>query len=410
MRQKLLYITPVLPAIAGNGLAMRAGNVLEALAARYRVSLLVVPLYPSMDATLPPAFAAMCERHLVLPAGACRQVYRARDFDCVHVFRLAAIPIMDACVDLSGHPFLQLDLDDIESKANRRLADLCRINGLEDQASALDAEAARLAKTEDAAFDRFNRVFVCSLCDQRELQARTLTEIAVLPNTIHPAAAIADRADNGGIFRFLFVGSLGVYANEDAVVYFCEQILPILRRQAPRPFAVHVVGTYPSARLCEIAESAGVRVVGPVPEVASWYRAADAVIVPLRAGGGTRIKILEAFHYGRPVVSTPLGAEGLDARHGEHLLIADHPAGFADHCRMLMEDSNLSARIAESAAALLQERYAMVSAQKIVASWADFPALRRSPSAAWRSWSNYISRQFDRAPAACEYPGRRSPP
>ena len=410
MRQKLLYITPVLPAITGNGLAMRAGSVLEALAARYRVSLMVVQLYASVDAALPPVFAAMCERHVVLPAGAVRRVYRAADFDCIHVFRLASAAFLSACVDLSGRPFMQLDLDDIESKANRRLADLYRLNGCEDEAARLDREAARLAKTEDDALGRFSRVFVCSSCDQRELQARSRTEIAVLPNTIRPAAPTSARSENEDVFRFLFVGSLGVYANEDAVVYFCDRILPILRREAPRPFVVHVVGTCPSARQLEIAESAGVRVVGPVPEVASWYRAADAVIVPLRTGGGTRIKILEAFDHGCPVVTTSLGSEGLDVRDGQHLLIADHPGAFADCCRLLMEDRSLAQRIGENAGALLRERYVMARLQKVVASFADFPVPRRSPSDALRSWSSYISRRFDREPVVCAYPGRRSPP
>jgi glycosyltransferase involved in cell wall biosynthesis len=410
MRQRLLYITPVMPATTGNGLAMRAGSILEALSTRYKISLLVVQQYSGVTPKLPPGLRSMCDRCVILPAGAVVQpVFRAAAFDCIHVFRLASIPFLDAYVTPSRNTWLQLDLDDIESKATRRLAILYRLNGCAQEASRLDCELQRLEKLEEDAFRRFHRVFVCSRADQQELQARTCTEIAVLPNTIRAISCVSPRRD-AELFRFLFVGSLGVYANEDAVLYFCEHILPLLRRQAARPFTVDIVGSFPSARLRALAEDAGARVIGPVADVRQWYQAADAVIVPLRTGGGTRIKILEAFSYRRPVVTTTLGAEGLGLRNGAHALVADRRDAFADACASLMNDRILSDKLVENAANLLRDRYTMATLQKTIASFAGFPVRRRSPAAVLRSWSRYIFARFDHAPVACGYPGPQSLP
>jgi polysaccharide biosynthesis protein PslH len=92
-----------------------------------------------------------------------------------------------------------------------------------------------------------------------------------------------------------------------------------------------------------------VTVIGAVPDVADYYRAADAVIIPLRAGGGTRIKLLEAFSYRRSVVSTALGAEGIEVRHGIHLFIADTPGDFAQQCLRLMQTPALGVELAGQA-------------------------------------------------------------
>ena len=100
-----------------------------------------------------------------------------------------------------------------------------------------------------------------------------------------------------------------------------------------------------------------IHVTGTVDDVGPYYERAQVAVVPLRAGGGSRLKILEAFALGRPVVSTTLGAEGLDVVDGEHLLLADTAAAFAEAVIRLLEDPELSARIAGAARALVEERY-----------------------------------------------------
>ena len=97
--------------------------------------------------------------------------------------------------------------------------------------------------------------------------------------------------------------------------------------------------------------------MGEVAEVGAELAAADIAVVPIRFGGGTRIKILEAFAYRIPVVSTTVGCEGLDVVDGEHLLIADDPAAFAAACVRLHEDADLRARLVTAAAQLWETRY-----------------------------------------------------
>ena len=82
-------------------------------------------------------------------------------------------------------------------------------------------------------------------------------------------------------------------------------------------------------------------------DLASEYASADAVVVPIRSGGGTRIKALEAFAHGKPVVATPVGIEGLAVRHGVEALVGEIPAAIAAHCLALMEDAGLRRRLAE---------------------------------------------------------------
>src|SRR5262249_34836826 len=155
--------------------------------------------------------------------------------------------------------------------------------------------------------------------------------MVVIPNAVRVPTRIAARP-RGGPFTLLFVGTLGYYPNEDAAIYFRAEILPRLQVTAGRSVRLLIVGSNPSARLQALARDHQVTVTGTVPDVTRYYAAADAVIVPLRAGGGTRIKVLEAFGHRRPVVSTTVGAQGIEVTPGTHLLIGDTPRAFADQC------------------------------------------------------------------------------
>jgi glycosyltransferase involved in cell wall biosynthesis len=128
-----------------------------------------------------------------------------------------------------------------------------------------------------------------------------------------------------------------------------------------------------SREVRELSEIPEVRLVGAVPDVAPVYRDAHAVVVPIRSGGGTRIKVLEAFSYGRPVVSTPVGIEGIEARPEEHLLVGDSPAALAAHCLRLMRDPALACRLAERAMALLKSAYTVDALARDASAFAPDP-------------------------------------
>ena len=375
---RLLYVSPVVPSLGGNGLAMRAGMVLQGLSRVCRTSLLVVPLYPPLDSPIPEFFQSLCERTVCVSADAAAEAYRAERFDVIHVFRLSALPFARAYFGDRGSRFRCLDLDDIESLTHRRIAALCRANGDTRAGEAAETAATRYALLEGLAFRGVDRVYVCSRRDRELLANRCPNEISVLPNAVRPPARVTPHP--GGVFRFLFLGTLGYYPNHDAVLWFCSAILPVLKSRARIPFEVEFAGRGASETLRAAVESAGARFAGAVPDVQACYEACHAVIAPLRAGGGSRIKILEAFSYQRPVISTPAGIEGIEAGTDEHVLVGESAEAFASACLRLMENRDLRERLARNAESLWSRRYSPEALQKTVSSLADFPVRPESPS------------------------------
>jgi glycosyltransferase involved in cell wall biosynthesis len=137
--------------------------------------------------------------------------------------------------------------------------------------------------------------------------------------------------------RLVFSGSMDWHPNEDAVLYFADAILPRIRAEVPDA-ALTVVGRNPTARLREVAERAGIHVTGTVDDVRPSIDEAAVYVVPLRAGGGTRLKIFEALAMAKPVVSTTVGAEGLALESGRHFVAADDPETFAGAVVSLLRD------------------------------------------------------------------------
>ena len=133
-------------------------------------------------------------------------------------------------------------------------------------------------------------------------------------------------------------------------------MLPLVRERLPG-FGVKIVGHSPVPAVRELGDIDGVEVTGAVEDTRPYLRGALVVVVPLRAGSGTRLKVLEAFAMGRPVVSTTLGAEGIDAADGEHLRLADDPRGFADRVVELAGSPEERARLAAAGRRLAEERY-----------------------------------------------------
>jgi polysaccharide biosynthesis protein PslH len=375
-RPQLLYVSPVIPAFTGNGLAMRAAAVLEALAERCSVRLLVVPLYAPFDAPIPPAIANLCIESALVPfapvvrlpsmrtavdlrVGTASKIFADVWFDCVHVFRLAALPYALPYLDPVSRPIPRrwLDLDDVESTTRRRLAQIHRVAG--DEAAALyqEQESNRCAVVESQVLEEFDRVYVCSETDRVRLLGKTSAQVCVLPNTIR--VPDSPMPTHKGEFSFLFVGTLAYYPNEDAVRYLGTEVLPRMGRSAKNKILLTVAGGGATRALQEFAKRHDVNIVGQVRDVRPWYEQSAAVVAPIRAGGGTRIKILEAFAFRRPVVSTSLGVEGIDVRDGEHVLLADDADSFAEQCLTLWDDPALAARLVDHSYALVMQSYTL---------------------------------------------------
>ena len=155
----------------------------------------------------------------------------------------------------------------------------------------------------------------------------------------------------------VFTGSMDWLPNEDAILYFVDAILPLIRLQCPTVSLV-VVGRSPSRRLQALAETAkNVRLTGWVEDVRPFVARGSVCIVPLRIGGGTRLKIFEAMAMSKAIVSTSVGAEGLPVRPGENILLADTPNDFAEAVISLFRDPNQQQRLGNAARALVQENY-----------------------------------------------------
>lgn len=153
----------------------------------------------------------------------------------------------------------------------------------------------------------------------------------------------------------MFVGSMNYAPCIDAMLHFAHDILPRILPAFPN-LKLFIVGANPAPEICAL-ENDTIHVTGRVEDVRPYYEQCPVVVVPLRAGGGTRLKILEAMAFGRAVVSTPLGAEGLDVRHDEHLLLADAPDTFAAHIINLLQDYALYARLTTAARAQVEAHY-----------------------------------------------------
>lgn len=154
----------------------------------------------------------------------------------------------------------------------------------------------------------------------------------------------------------VFVGGYSWYPNRDALAHFADDILPLLRAQVPE-VEVRWVGRAPDEVRRAYRERHGLELTGYVEDIRPLVHRAACYVVPLRVGGGTRLKILDAWAMGKAVVSTRVGCEGLDARDGENILVRDDPAEFAAAVRRVLEDEGLRARLGEGARRTAEEAY-----------------------------------------------------
>jgi glycosyltransferase involved in cell wall biosynthesis len=155
----------------------------------------------------------------------------------------------------------------------------------------------------------------------------------------------------------VFLGSMDWLPNIDGVEYFVREILPLIRKRVPA-CTLAIVGRTPSAAIRALAQrDPGIQVTGTVADVRPWLWSAKVSIVPLRIGGGTRLKIYESMAAGTPTVSTSIGAEGLDVSHPANIRLADTAAGFADQCIELLENAQERERLAAEALALVTAHF-----------------------------------------------------
>ena len=156
--------------------------------------------------------------------------------------------------------------------------------------------------------------------------------------------------------HLVFTGSMDWLPNEDGMLYFVRDILPLVRQAEPGA-TLSIIGRAPTPAVRKLAEQHGVEVTGSVDDVRPHVAAGSVYVVPLRIGGGTRLKIFEAMGLGKAVVSTTIGAEGLPVTDGADIVIADEPAAFAAAVVRLIRDDAARTRIESAARRLVVEKY-----------------------------------------------------
>lgn len=179
--------------------------------------------------------------------------------------------------------------------------------------------------------------------------------VRVVENGVDLEYFQADNSKSNGD-RLVFVGTMDWRPNQDAAVYFVNEILPLIRNKRPDVETVFV-GRNPPSHIVALKKTSGITVTGSVDDVRPYIEESTVYIVPLRIGGGTRLKILDALAMKKAVVSTSIGAEGLDVTDGHDIMLADTPEQFADHVELLLDNSELNRRLGESGRRLVEKRY-----------------------------------------------------
>ena len=375
---RLLFLTSRLPWPPREGHQLRSWHVLSALAEQHEVTLLSfrraddaapegewtrmlagLETFPIPAEASPVAFAGALARGVATGrpfvaakyASAALQrrlAVLAEDADLVHFDML---PLMaNAHVVPEGIP-VTLNAHNVE---HRLLAQRARqVPGALARAF-LHGQLPKLEAFEAAACRRADLVLACSATDAAELRALAPSaEIHVVPNGVDLATNRPEAAPPGA--EIAFVGQMGWFPNRDGVEWFLDEIFP--RVLARRPDARFVLVGKPGDLEVPAAVASQVRVAGFVPDVRPLLHAAAVYVVPLRAGSGTRLKVLEAMALGKAIVTTTVGSEGIDLSDGDSARFADDAGSFADAVVDLLDDPDTAARLGAAARAVAERHY-----------------------------------------------------
>ena len=210
---------------------------------------------------------------------------------------------------------------------------------------------------ERAICRRFDCVVAVSDVDRDQMRDEFgLSEVYEVPTGVDTDYFRPANSATGG-FELVFTGSMDWLPNEDAILHFTRDVFPRIAASIPE-VSLTVVGRNPSAALKALAATdRRITVTGRVEDVRTYVGRAAAYVVPIRIGGGTRLKIYEAMAMEKPVISTGVGAEGLPVRDGEDLLIADGPEAFADAVVRVLQDVDLARWLGRNAGTVVRERF-----------------------------------------------------
>jgi glycosyltransferase involved in cell wall biosynthesis len=223
------------------------------------------------------------------------------------------------------------------------------------RARLLEVEARRFLRFDRRHLAAYDLLVAMSDDDRQAVREASVVRCETVPNGVDTTALRPAPAVVGPEPLLLFTGTLSYPPNAEGARWLVREIWPLVRARVPRA-GLRIVGPNPPAELTALRED-GVTVTGRVPDVAPHFAEASVVVVPIRSGAGTRLKVLDALAAGRPIVSTAAGAEGLAVRDGEHLLLAEGAEAFAAAVVRLLEDPGLRDRLAAEGRRLVEREY-----------------------------------------------------
>lgn len=355
-RPTVLWVWRDRPTRSGTGSQQRAALVIDALAEWFTVHLVL--MHEGHGFSDQPDVEPMhrCSSAVVVAQSeAAATIVRLREEEnavAVILFGFTTAIVLASALRRFGP--LYIDLDELLSIRQQRFA---ATPGLPREQRDDFLRSAQLFQVlERQLLPRFQGLFVASAVEQRNLRGLVAPElVSVVPNATRHRSPLTP-ANSEAPHTLLFVGKMDYFPNLDAMAFFLGDVWPLLRSRYGDGVRFHLVGAHaPDAFRPEAWP--GVTHSRHCHDVVPAYAEASLAVVPIRSGGGTRIKILEAFALGRPVVSTTLGAEGLEVEPGRHLLTADSPEAMAEACAELLDEPDRAAGIAAEAAAFVQARH-----------------------------------------------------
>jgi glycosyltransferase involved in cell wall biosynthesis len=280
-------------------------------------------------------------------------------FDAVQLESVHLMKFLPVIRQAAGSPAILIDWHNIESELMWRFS------------ATTSSLAKKLVAKRTASLLERAELYMLDQCDthtvvsererQKILALRPNANIHVVPNGVDAAfyaptaARRFESPESNAPPRLLFVGSMDYHANIDAMTWFVQEIWPAISRRHPE-LQFTIVGRDPGPSIRALASSR-IEVTGTVDDVRHYYASATAVMVPLRSGSGTRLKILEAMAAGVPIISTRLGAEGIEAQNDVHLLLADTPDEMLAAVTRLISSPGTQLSMAQQAQTLVTQRY-----------------------------------------------------
>lgn len=391
---KILVLAPQWPDPPMQGAAIRNLQIIQYLARRHEVSLLTFDITGGHETAVFENLLAMCKHAEAIPAPQrtsgqrmirlitsslpdmawrlhsdtlwqrVEQLCKEEQFDAVHIEGIEMAPYGLLALHLLPKARLVYDAHNAEYLLQRRAftTDFRHIRRLPRALYSL-MQWYRLRRFERQVLLMSKRVLAVSAADAEalaRLSPSARNRVTVLPNGVDldfwSRGSILPRDIEVGSEALVFDGTMDFRPNVDAVLWFAKEVWPMIRAERPHSH-FYIVGRNPAPEVLALSEDPGIIVTGMVDDTRPWVAGCEVYVVPMRMGGGVRLKVLQAMAMQCAIVSTQMGAEGIAVRPGKDMLLTFSPKGFANAVLLLLSDRNRRRTLGNSARELVTSLY-----------------------------------------------------